>query len=106
MRKVTVAATQMACCADAGVNIANAEKLIREAASQGANIILIQELFQTQYFAQVVDYDNLSIARPAEGNPVLKRFSELAKELGYTERRISQLIKSITDRQEKSCLSF
>ena len=49
MRKVTVAATQMACCADAGINIANAEKLIREAASQGANIILIQELFQTQY---------------------------------------------------------
>ncbi len=38
MRKVTVAATQMACCADAGINIANAEKLIREAASQGANI--------------------------------------------------------------------
>ena len=28
--------------------------------------------------------------------------SELAKELGYTERRISQLIKSIMDRQEKS----
>ena len=29
-------------------------------------------------------------------------FSAAAKELGYTERRISQLIKSITDRQERN----
>ena len=47
MKKVTVAATQMACAADVETNIANAEKLIREAAARGANIILIQELFQT-----------------------------------------------------------
>lgn len=98
MRKVTVAATQMACCADAGINIANAEKLIREAASQGANIILIQELFQTQYFAQVVDYDNLSIAKPVEGNPVLKRFSELAKEL--------DVVLPISFFEESGCCRF
>lgn len=81
MRKVTVAATQMACSTLSEENIAKAEKLIREAASRGADIILIQELFQTQYFAQVVDYDNLALARPAENNPVLQHFSELAKEL-------------------------
>ena len=88
----------MACCADAGINIANAEKLIREAASQGANIILIQELFQTQYFAQVVDYDNLSIAKPVEGNPVLKRFSELAKEL--------DVVLPISFFEESGCCRF
>lgn len=81
MKKVTVAATQMACAADVETNIANAEKLIREAAARGANIILIQELFQTQYFAQVVDYDNLLLAKPAEGNEALAKFSQLAKEL-------------------------
>ena len=44
--KVTVAATQMACSWDREANIANAERLIREAAKQGANVILIQELFE------------------------------------------------------------
>lgn len=81
MKKVTVAITQMACTPDIETNVANAEKLIRQAAAEGANIILIQELFQTQYFAQVVDYDYLLLAKPAENNPVLEKFSALAKEL-------------------------
>lgn len=81
MKKVTVAATQMACGTDAGANLDRAEKLIREAAARGANIILIQELFQTQYFAQVVDYDNLLLAKTAEESEVVKRFAALAKEL-------------------------
>ncbi len=81
MRKITVAATQMACGTDMEKNIANAEKLIREAAGKGANIIQIQELFATQYFAQEVSFDHLAIAQPAEGHPMLERMSRLAKEL-------------------------
>lgn len=81
MRNVTIAITQMACSSNAEANLAKAEKLIRQAASEGANIILIQELFQTQYFAQVVDYDNLLLAKPVDNNPVLEKFSQLAKEL-------------------------
>ena len=50
--KVTVAATQMACSWDRDQNIANAERLIREAAKQGANVILIQELFEAPYFCK------------------------------------------------------
>ncbi|MGR5541452.1 nitrilase-related carbon-nitrogen hydrolase, partial [Vibrio campbellii] len=50
MRKVTVAATQMACTWDVKANIDNAEELVREAAAKGAQIILLQELFETPYF--------------------------------------------------------
>lgn len=81
MRNVTVAATQMACSTDRDTNIVNAEKLIREAAAKGANIVLIQELFETQYFAQVEDSKYLTLARPLEGNSTIAKFSELAKEL-------------------------
>ena len=42
MRTVTVAATQMACTWDTDENIATADRLVREAAAKGANIILIQ----------------------------------------------------------------
>ena len=48
--KVTLAATQFACSGDRAANLATAERTIREAAQQGANIILIQELFETPYF--------------------------------------------------------
>jgi N-carbamoylputrescine amidase len=81
MKTVTVAATQMSCSADTNENVGKAERLIRAAAGKGANIILIQELFQTMYFAQVVDFENLNLAKPLEGNPVLERMSALAKEL-------------------------
>ena len=50
--KVTVAATQMACGWDREANIANAERLIREAAKQGANVVLIQELFEARTSAR------------------------------------------------------
>ena len=50
MRTVTVAATQMACSWNREQNLANAEALVREAASRGARIILLQELFETPYF--------------------------------------------------------
>ena len=46
MRKVKVAATQMACFNDVNRNIENAERLVRKAAENGANIILIQELLK------------------------------------------------------------
>jgi predicted amidohydrolase len=51
---VRVAATQMNCVADSTVNVSQAEKLVREAAAQGAEIILLQELFHTLYFCQVI----------------------------------------------------
>ena len=42
---VTFAATQFACTEDAAANIASAERMLRQAAKQGAQVILLQELF-------------------------------------------------------------
>ena len=82
MRKVTVAATQMKSRGfDREANIQAAEALIREAAGKGATIILIQELFQTDYFWQKMIDQNMKLALPLEEDPAVKRFSELAKEL-------------------------
>ncbi len=82
MRNVTVAATQMACSAGKAENIARAEKLVRQAAAQGAQIILIQELFESLYFCQDQIYDFLNLASPLEENAAIKHFAPIAKELG------------------------
>ncbi len=80
-RVVTVAATQMACSWDRQANIANADRLVREAAAKGAQIILIQELFETPYFCQKPNPQYLQLATPVEQNPAIKHFQKLAAEL-------------------------
>ena len=81
MREVTVAATQMACSNDTDKNVSNAEKLVRKAASKGAQIILIQELFESQYFCMDQKEELFELSKPFENHPTIKKFSELAKEL-------------------------
>jgi N-carbamoylputrescine amidase len=81
MRTVTLAATQMPCSWDIEDNLARAERLVRQAAKQGANIVLIQELFATPYFCQDQIADFFDIAKPLEGNPIIERFARLAAEL-------------------------
>ena len=82
MRNVTLAATQMACGSDRAENLERAEQLIRRAASQGANVILIQELFETPYFCQDQLPDFFALARPVEDNEGIAKFQSLARELG------------------------
>ncbi len=82
MREVTVAATQMACSDMLEENVAKGETLIRQAAKSGANIVLLQELFEGHYFCQDEDPRNLARARPAKGHPTIGHFQSLAKELG------------------------
>ena len=82
MRRVTVAATQMACSWDTDANLDRAVELVREAAKKGANIILLQELFQTPYFPPDQKENLFALARPMEGHPVIAKMSALAKELG------------------------
>jgi N-carbamoylputrescine amidase len=82
MRKVTVAATQMACNDVTGDNVAKGEKLIRQAAEQGANIVLLQELFEGLYFCQDEDPKHFARALPADDHPTIRHFQALAKELG------------------------
>ncbi|WP_191490032.1 N-carbamoylputrescine amidase [Pseudomonas sp. FEN] len=80
-RIVTVAATQMACSWDLEANLESAERLVREAAAKGAQIILIQELFETPYFCQKPNPDYLQLATPVEDNVAIKHFQKVAREL-------------------------
>ncbi len=81
MRKVTVAATQMTVSWDLSDNMNKAEALIRKAADKGANIILIQELFETPYFCIEQKAKHFDLATSLEENTNLVRFQKLAKEL-------------------------
>ncbi len=82
MRNVTVAATQFACSWDLPLNADKAEELIRAAAAKGAQVVLIQELFEAPYFCITERTEYFRLARPMQGHPLIARFSALAKELG------------------------
>ncbi len=79
--KTTVAATQFACTEDRRANLDTAERVIRAAANQGANIILIQELFETPYFCKGHEPKYFDVAMPIAENPAVQRFQKLAREL-------------------------
>jgi N-carbamoylputrescine amidase len=79
---VTVAAVQMACDWDRAGNIAHAEKLVRQAAARGAQIILVPELFETPYFCIEQDARHLALARTVGESPAVRHFSAMARELG------------------------
>jgi N-carbamoylputrescine amidase len=81
MSTVTVAATQMACSWDRDANVARGEKLIRAAAARGAQIILLQELFETPYFCQDHQLTHFELAKPLDGHPAVEHFREVAREL-------------------------
>ncbi len=81
MRNVKYAAIQMKCCNSVEENIKKADKMVREAASNGANIILLPELFERPYFCQERNYDYYSYATPVNDNPAVKHFKEVAREL-------------------------
>ena len=81
MRKVKVSAVQMKCTTDVWENIANAEKFVRQAKKDGANIVLLPELFERQYFCQERRYDYYNFAKPTLENDAVKHFAKLAKEL-------------------------
>lgn len=80
-KTVTVAATQMACSWDIDSNIETATRLIKQAAGDGANIILIQELFETPYFCIEQEFKHLKLATTLEQSQVVRRMRELAKQL-------------------------
>src|SRR5215469_7428910 len=81
-RPVTVAAIQMACDWDAQANIARAERLVRSAAANGAQIILLPELFETPYFCIEQDSRHLALAHPLEESRAVQHFRGIARELG------------------------
>ncbi len=82
MRKVKVAAVQMSMSCQVEDNIFNAEHLVRMAAAEGANVILLPELFETRYFCQERNYGYYKLASAVGENLAVKRFSVVARELG------------------------
>lgn len=81
MRKVKVAATQMACSWNREETLLKAESLVRQAAKKGAQIILLQELFEMPYFCQTENYEYYKLATTLDQNPAVRHFKKIAKEL-------------------------
>lgn len=81
MDKVNVAVTQMVCSKTYETNLNKAERVVRDAAARGANIILLQELFSGPYFCKVQDFAYFSLAQKAAESDLIKRFTALAREL-------------------------
>ncbi|MBR5372196.1 MAG: N-carbamoylputrescine amidase [Oscillospiraceae bacterium] len=99
-RNVTVAAVQMQCSTDRAENLAKAEAMIREAAKNGAQIILLPELFERQYFCQERRYEYYDFAEKTEENAAVRMCMKLAGELSvvlpvsFYERDGSRLFNS------------
>ena len=81
MRKVTVAATQMSCSWNKKDNIEKADAMVRESAAKGANIVLLQELFETPYFCQQQKFEYMELSTTLEENEAVMHFKKVAKEL-------------------------
>lgn len=82
MRKITAAAVQMRCSEELNENLRKAERGIREAAKNGADIILLPELFEREYFCQQRRYDFYRYAKPTAENEAVQMGMRLAEELG------------------------
>lgn len=76
-----VAALQMQMATDVATNVATAERLVRSAAQQGAQVVLIPELFEGHYFCKDQRAEELTRAKPIDGHPTVAHFSKLAREL-------------------------
>ena len=81
MRNVKVAVTQMNCNWNPKETLAKADRLVRQAAGQGAKIILLQELFETPYFCQLQKFEYLELAKPLGENSAVNHFRKVAREL-------------------------
>lgn len=80
MSKTTVGLVQMRCVKEPAANLKSAERLIRKAAKQGAQIVCLPELFLSEYFCQSEDHAYFDLAEPIPG-PTTKKMEALAKEL-------------------------
>ena len=81
-RTLTVAALQASFSKDMQANIDKVSGLIRDAAAQGADVILPSELFCDHYFCKVQEEKFFATAYPWAEHPAVEQLSVLAKELG------------------------
>ena len=101
MRNVRCAAVQMRCSRNVAENIEKAEALVRQAAAEGAQVILLPELFERQYFCQERRYDYYQFATPVMENPAVRYFQRVCASLGvvipvsFYERDVNRLFNSV-----------
>lgn len=81
MKSIRTALIQQSNGADTSANILKLEHNIREAAQQGAQLVVLQELHNSLYFCQTEDTAVFDLAESIPG-PSTDRFGNLAKELG------------------------
>jgi N-carbamoylputrescine amidase len=79
--EVKVSAIQMKMSKDSKINVEKADNLVRKSHKNGAQIILLPELFETFYFCKDKDKKYFSLAKPQKNNQLIQHFSALAKEL-------------------------
>ena len=98
MSRITgVAAIQMKCGRDVLENIKTADRLVRNAVKKGADIILLPELFERQYFCQERRYEYYEYAKSVDEDAAVVHFTEVARELGvviivsFYEKDVNQL---------------
>ncbi len=98
---IKVAVVQMQCSECLDENLQSAEANIRKAASDGANVILLPELFARPYFCQQRRYDFYDYAKPVEDDEAVCMGIKLARELGvvlpisFYERDVNVLFNSV-----------
>ncbi len=101
MRKITAAAIQMSIPDKREEALDKAEKLVRQAAEQGAKIILLPELFETRYFCQERRYEYYDLADKTEENPAVIRFQKISEMLSavipisFFERDVNTFYNSV-----------
>ncbi|EGR0398507.1 N-carbamoylputrescine amidase [Vibrio parahaemolyticus] len=79
---VKFAALQLTKSWDLEENLVKAKKAIREAAQNGANVILPQELFAAPYFCKKQEAKYFELAEETANSHLIQEMSALAKELG------------------------
>jgi N-carbamoylputrescine amidase len=81
MRTVALAAIQFGCTWSRDDNVVTAERLVRKAAADGANVVLLPELFETPYFCASQNQEFFHLARPLTDHPTIEHFRRVAAEL-------------------------
>ena len=81
--KYKVGLVQMSCTPDPERNLAHAIDMVRDAAGQGAQVVCLPELFQTQYFCQREDAALFDLAEPIPG-ATTTQLSQVARQQGIT----------------------
>ena len=79
---VKVAVVQPALGGTRSENVARVERLVREAARGGANVVLVPELYEGPYFCKTESEEHFAQARAMSGHPGVEALAKLARELG------------------------